>query len=99
MDLFECIENDIAYFENKGSIYLIGDYNSRVGVKRDFVVLDRINEYFDDHDYVPDNNLTRASMDKTCNAFGTKLLDLCISNNLRIVNGRLGCDLLVRIHV
>jgi hypothetical protein len=31
-------------------------------------------------------------MDKKCTAFGTKLLDLCISNNLRTVNGRLGSD-------
>ena len=44
-----------------------------------FFVLGSINEYFDD-------------FDETCIAFGTTLLDLCILNNLWIVNDRLSSD-------
>ncbi|XP_060568367.1 P-selectin-like [Ruditapes philippinarum] len=47
----------------------------------------------DDIDYVPDIPLRRASMDKSCNSFGVKVLDLCKANNLRIVNGRLFNDM------
>jgi hypothetical protein len=31
IDLFECLEYDITYYESKGSVYLIGDLNSRIG--------------------------------------------------------------------
>jgi len=43
-------------------------------------------------DYLPDEPLARASLDKTCNAFGNRLLDLCISTGIRIANGRLYRD-------
>ena len=64
IDLFECLEYDITYYESKGSVYPIGDFNSRIGDKKDFVVFDSVNHCFDEFDYVPDYNMERASMDK-----------------------------------
>ena len=33
-----------------------------------------------------------SSQDKKINEYGRKLVNLCISSNLRIINGRLGMD-------
>lgn len=90
IDLFELLENDVDCYSNLGSVYIIGDLNSRVGAKSDSIIHDRINQFIDDTDYIPDVTMCRASIDKICNSHGTKLLDLCKSSCLRIVNGRLG---------
>ena len=42
--------------------------------------------------YAPDPPLPRATLDRICNSHGVKLIDLCKSTCLRIVNGRLGSD-------
>jgi len=69
----------------------LGDLNSRTGTRQDCILHDSVNNIIDDICYIPDTTLVRASRDKTCNNFGVKLLDLCKSTCLRIVNGRL-CD-------
>ena len=33
VDLFELLENDVDYFSNFGTVFIIGDMNSRVGLK------------------------------------------------------------------
>ena len=38
------------------------------------------------------NSLNGPHSIKKCNSFGIKLLDLCKSTNIRVVNGRLGED-------
>ena len=90
IDLFEILENDITYFSEFGKIFVTGDLNSRVGNKCDFIVQDSINTENDDPDYSPDNTSVRASVDCLLNSHGVKLLDLCKSTCLRIVNGRVG---------
>jgi exonuclease III len=92
VDLFEIVQNDIYDFESKGALYLMGDWNSRVGVRDDFIRYDRNIDLFDSDDYIPDVPLSRASCDKTCNSFGLRLLDLCKSSGIRIVNGRVSHD-------
>ena len=67
----------------------MGDWNSRVGSRNDFVNFDLFNEYIDEDDYLPDCPSVRASFDSTCNSQGMRLLGLCKSMSLRIVNGRL----------
>ena len=89
---FELLQNDVYDFENEGSIYLIGDWNSRVGVKHDYILFDKYNDQIDEDDYIPDNPIPRASLDKKCNSFGVRMLDLCKCTGLCIVNGRLGDD-------
>jgi len=90
VDLFEILENDITYFSEFGKIFVTGDLNSRVGNKCDFIVQDKINTVYDDSDYCPDNTSVRASVDSSLNCHGVRLLDLCKSTSLRIVNGRVG---------
>ena len=90
VDLFEMLENDITYFSEFGKIFVTGDLNSRVSNKCDYIIQDRINTEYDDADYCPDNTSVRASVDCTFNSHGVKLLDLCKSTCLRIVNGRVG---------
>lgn len=90
VDLFDILENDITYFSEIGKVYIAGDLNSRVGNKCDFIVHDNVNTVYDDIDYVPDYTSVRASVDTVNNSHGIKLLDLCKSSCIRIVNGRIG---------
>jgi exonuclease III len=89
IDLFDTIEQDISVFNSLGCVVLCGDLNSRVGNKCDFIPYDCINNAFDDPDYDPDCTPVRASVDNVQNSHGTKLIDLCKSTSLRIVNGRI----------
>ena len=86
------LESDITHYDSLGEVYVCGDFNSRTGVKYDFVRCDSKNAMFDNDDYVPDEINVRASLDTKCNRFGSKLLDLCKSTCTRIVNGRIGDD-------
>jgi len=88
--LFEILEHDIDYFSEYGNIFITGDMNSRVGEKLDFIVHDSVNNITDDNLYAPDCTSVRASVDKGSNSHGIKLIDLCKSTSLRIVNGRVG---------
>ena len=67
----------------------MGDWNSRVGLRNDFISFDHYNKYNDYDNYIPDCPSLRASPDSTCNSFGMQLIELCKSSGVRIVNGRL----------
>lgn len=90
-DFFEILNDDILIYSDKGTVFLTGDTNSRVGEKHDFIDDMNLNRYV----YMPENYSnndilpTRCSNDKIVNTFGTKLLTLCKENDLHIVNGRL----------
>ena len=92
VDLFDCVQEDINNFESKGSVFIVGDWNARVGSRADYIICDRNVSDLDYCDYIPDSYLKRCSMDRVCNTQGNKLLDLCRSTLYRIVNGRLGSD-------
>ena len=70
----------------------MGDLNARCGEKHDFNDKSGNDDRFlnldiDDISYNTDIPY-RHSMDKTINTSGNKLIDICISSGLRIVNGR-----------
>ena len=46
----------------------------------------------DDIEYIPDKHLSRASLEDKSNILGSKLLNLCKSTGLRIVNRRVYGD-------
>jgi hypothetical protein len=92
VDLFELLQQDINEFQTQGKVWLIGDWNARVGLKRDIILYDGIVDFIDDDSYVPDLTCERKSMDNVTNAHGLKLIDLCKSTSLRNANGRLGND-------
>ena len=77
-------------YENLGSVYLLGDFNSRVGSKKDFIIYDKMNSVTDDTNYIADSIPCRATIDSKHNNYGIKLLDLCKSSSMRIINGRIG---------
>ncbi|VDI41416.1 Hypothetical predicted protein [Mytilus galloprovincialis] len=72
-----------------GNVLLCGDFNARIANSPDYILND-------DQSYLPlfDNypidkqTLKRQSSDTTIDSRGKSLLDLCILNQLRILNGR-----------
>ena len=46
--------------------------------------------FLDENDYSPDVTMVRASADNVSNGHGVKLIDLCKSKYMRIVNCRIG---------
>ena len=92
-DVFNTLENDITKFSRKGTIMLLGDLNAHISnADFDFVVGDSVDVM---HDFLPVNynldnmHLTRNTETKQAtNEYGKNILDLCISSQLRILNGR-----------
>ena len=86
-------------------VYLVGDINARIAEAQDYIEADPflfdyfelddvMLEHFNKPNIFETNNLTqkRKSLDTQQNKLGEKLLALCISNNLTILNGRSGSD-------
>lgn len=40
VELFELLEQDIVYFSDKGSVYVIGAMNGKTGLRHDFILQD-----------------------------------------------------------
>lgn len=91
--IFQLLEESISKYKNMGSVYVTGDLNARTGVRNDYITDDFL-KYV-----VSDGNLPflyedtevlceRKNQDKHINNYGRKLLELCKSSGLRIVNGR-----------
>lgn len=88
-DTLQCLEHDIQNFSEKGDILLCGDFNARTGIKDDFISNDNNNHLPLDVDYVPDKSIMpRRSLDDIIRDRGFDVIDLCISSQLRILNGR-----------
>ena len=92
VNLFDVLQEDIFYYDQIGTVLIAGDFNARTGSKPDFIVSDSTISEPDENDYLFDTACSRASQDKTCNARGSQLLDICKSTDLLIANGRLGND-------
>ncbi|VDI11413.1 Hypothetical predicted protein [Mytilus galloprovincialis] len=84
----------IHYSAECPNIFVIGDLNARTANMNDYVqndklhdsILDRVGDLFT---YVADEALScRNNPHAETNDYGTKLLDLCKSSGLRIINGR-----------
>ena len=96
IEFFDCLEENVCHFSNIGSVTIMGDLNARCGEKTDCLQQD-----CDYTEFIPSVTSEssglfllrhRSSMDKTVNASGNKLLDLCTSSKLKIVNGRVFDD-------
>ena len=92
--IFMEFEMQISMFSSKGNVIVIGDFNARTSDKDDFITNDVIQndihrEVSEILTYETDTVLpTRVNPDKTVNGYGRKLLSLCKSSGLRILNGR-----------
>lgn len=90
------LENEIDKFSNLGEVILLGDFNARTGILNDFVENDSSGEFLNHENpvYETDNLFpTRNNSDLKLNTLGNELLQLCISNKFRILNGRKTGDL------
>ena len=96
IELFDQIENELIELKRTNSqICIFGDMNARTGILNDFTSLsDNIESSFIYDEDSDETNLSdlgypikRTSKDKTTNNYGFKLVDLCKSNSLYIVNG------------
>lgn len=90
-NLLETIEYDITEkYSKKGDILLAGDFNSRTGTGLDFIINDDTAHIpINETDYNVDTTTQgRVSQDCVIDTRGKELLELCICNQLRILNGR-----------
>ena len=85
-DLFKILHEETGRFKDKGSVFVQGDFNARIGQNEDFITQDKFDEVFgiDNNQNFP----TRNSDDYTTNNRGKDLLDFCKVNDYLIVNGR-----------
>lgn len=93
-DIFNELESQITTYLAKGKVMLLGDINARTSNRDDFIFNDFINcdilsEVIELLTYEIDKPLpVRINPDKVVNEYGSKLLSLCKSSGLRILNGR-----------
>jgi exonuclease III len=94
-NVMDMLCEDIIEHKRKGQVVVMGDFNGRVGNLQDFIKNDT-----GDHLPIPDDYLEdtltkhRNHYDKIINNRGHEIIDLCLSANLRIMNGRMLGDLL-----
>ena len=98
-ELFEELENDIEKFSSHGSILLMGDFNSRTGKYPDNVCQDGNSIIVNDQSKSSQYAFQRNSFDNDLNNHGKKLLEICLSADLRILNGRISGDSLRKTHI
>ena len=86
----ERLELEIVDFLNSGKVVIMGDLNCRIGKEPDYITNDELDSYIPlPNNYNVDENIKeRAYCDTQLNINGKHLLETCISNNLRIMNGR-----------
>ena len=89
LDIFDELSFDITKFSKVGHIMVSGDLNARLGSKSETLLESEINNHCDS---LPDPHIItpppRCSMDTRSNTYGNRLLDICVSHNLCILNGR-----------
>ena len=95
-ELFDELERDIGFFSSQGSILLMGDFNSRTGKYSDSICHDGNNIIANDQSEFSLRPTQRNSFDNELNNHGKRLLSICKSADLRILNGRVSGDSLER---
>lgn len=90
--VLENLQDDVSKFRDLGEILLCGDFNARVGIENDFILGDENHHNPASSSYEIDNCSSRENFDRHVDSRGKNLLELCVSHNLRILNGRLNGD-------
>ena len=87
------LENEVRKYSNLGDVILAGDFNARTGLLNDYIENDSFdNQYLDNYD-IDQTFPKRNNSDLKINKLGEEIVQLCISNKLRILNGRKTGDL------
>ena len=82
---------EATHYSKKGEVILQGDINARTGAQPDFLNKDKFDDIFGIENL--EINPPRNSEDKKVCERGSLLLDLCRSEDYRIINGRKPGDL------
>jgi hypothetical protein len=96
LDVFSELEKGIARHSGDGNVVVMGDLNARTAIEQDYIARDcdtnlpLYNNYLPDMELPERNNQDRHKVDDQ----GKRLLDLCISTGMRILNGRTLGDLM-----
>ena len=100
----DVIYDNVLDYREKGEVIIMGDLNCRVGQETDYIESDDGDRFLNlpaqlDHtnydDIVDDNSCiikNRTSADLVINETGRELLQLCRTNKLYILNGRVGTE-------
>ena len=104
-DCFDKLLNQIAKVNDEGNILIAGDLNCRVSDRQECKIDVDINDdlymlsstinnnVFSSLDFIESRmSVKRANLDKNVNDYGSKLLQLCTSCDLAMLNGRAGSD-------
>ena len=95
------LHNDVMKLMRKGSVMIIGDINCRTDTEDDFIDIQPAEQFvvIADHDDIHISDLVnnclrkhRVSEDKIVNENGKQLLNMWKTDNMFIVNGRIGSD-------
>jgi exonuclease III len=88
-DCIEDLEKQVQHFSPLGDLLILGDLNARTAREPDYIINDTArfvpNSLGYKADTVPPD---RLNQDVNTNERGRKLLDMCVSTGLRILNGR-----------
>ncbi len=92
-DLYDVLYDDILLYNSLGICCIYGDFNARTGSLADHVDIDT-------DDFIGFNTINidisnvapRLSQDKVINQYGRQLINICMANELIIVNGRTAGD-------
>ena len=96
--MFSNIEKDITFYSRNGDcIILVGDFNPRTSNKPDFIDTSMNDKSFEIIDAPQDVqsvsiNTGRNNYNSHSNKHGDRILDICKTCNLRILNGRKSGD-------
>ena len=96
-DTYEILQNEAIHFQSLGQVLICGDLNARTGREKDYTSSDG-NTYILGHANYDQESIQnqRNSYDSTTNKNGRKLLNVCRSLGLYILNGRTKGDSLGR---
>ena len=68
--IWNLLEEEIAYYQDKGHTLLLGDFNARTASNFDYIELDSNNYVPLPDNYIPDNPLPRVPQDTILNNYG-----------------------------
>ena len=91
--VFAKLEEDCIKYNLNGDIMVMGDINAHINCNDyDFILNDSdgVLDSFLPNNYISDNHqpLRNTVVNQTTNSYGKNILDLCISTQMRILNGR-----------
>ena len=82
------LQKEVSFFPLGDEIILGGDFNSRLGNEHNEYIITDTSEFLPIGNSETDILTFRNSQDKKTNSNGKHLADLCMINNLKILNGR-----------